>query len=68
MTFLKQVEMAKAKGYKDTEEIAAHFGVTINTVRVYSSRGKWPSHKLGRKLMFKVEEIEAAIADRVTQL
>ena len=60
--------MARAKGLvmsnsiKDIEWVSNHTGVPVNTLRYYRQRGEGPrSFKLGRRVMYAVEDVEAWI-------
>ena len=41
------------------QEIAAHLGVTTETVYVWVSKKRMPAHKVGRLWKFKVSEVDA---------
>ena len=48
-----------------TKEVASYLGMKEPTVKRYIKQGIIPMRKLGRKTMFKVSEVDAAISDVV---
>lgn len=48
-----------------TKELSAYLGMKEPTVKNYIKQGILPMRKLGRKSMFKKEEIDNAISDVV---
>lgn len=50
----------------DIETLAAHFGVSLDTVYYWSSKTNIPRNKEGRELRFKISEVERWYCGRST--
>lgn len=50
------------KLYMSVEEVATMLGIRASRVRLYARTGKLPGRKLGRKWIFKINEVHAAIS------
>ena len=49
----------EAEKWVSLEEIAAHTGLSKDTIRNYIKRGVIPFHRIGKQYKFKISEIDA---------
>jgi excisionase family DNA binding protein len=51
--------------YATTDELAARFRVTVETIRSWARRGKIPSVRVGRRpLLFDIDEVDRVLRER----
>lgn len=55
--------MAETERWLSVEEIAAHLGVSKETVYRWLEREKIPAHRVGRLWKFKASEVDSWIKD-----
>lgn len=51
--------MASAEPWLSVEEIAAHLGVSKETVYRWLEKGRIPAHRVGKLWKFKTEEVDS---------
>ncbi|WP_231839217.1 helix-turn-helix domain-containing protein [Bdellovibrio bacteriovorus] len=51
--------MEQPEKWLSVVEIAAHLGISKETVYRWLERGKIPAHKVGKQWKFKVSEVDA---------
>jgi len=49
------------KLYMTVKEVATMLGIPPSTVRLYARTGKLPGRKIGRKWLFRIDEVHVAI-------
>jgi excisionase family DNA binding protein len=55
------ITMANNERWLSVEEIAAHLGVSKETIYRWLESGKMPAHRMGRLWKFKASEVDAWI-------
>jgi excisionase family DNA binding protein len=55
---LQELNVADTERWLSVEEIAAHLGVSKETVYRWLEKGKVPAHKVGRLWKFKIAEVD----------
>ncbi len=56
--------VAAGAKYLTADEIAIHIRSTLGSVRVATSKGKIPHIKVGRRVLYDVEEIDCWLAGK----
>ncbi len=49
----------------DARELASQLGVSVRTIRSWQARGLIPYIRVGRRILFNPDEVEAALKERV---
>jgi len=50
--------------YLDSKKVAEMLGISVVTLWDYCKRGLLPSYRIGRKVRFRLDEVEAALVKR----
>ena len=49
-------------GYLGRKEVASRFQISLPTLNTYTSSGKVQGYRIGRRVLYKLAEIEAALS------
>lgn len=56
------------KGYLSRHETAKRLNVSLGTLHTRTVSGEIPSHRIGRRILYKPDEVEACLQKRVFKI